>query len=180
MDNQLNILKIFNDGGFIKILEEFELFINKKELFINFIILNIKKPENLKILCDFIKSDIIKYKFLVDKIISLDITIRIKKKFIINIFNNSNIDNIHILTSDICNLICTDTFICNKINQKIINIYDSLLYKIFNNENIEKKNINLEFYFILFENIITKYNKENDLIKWMFDICNYYNYRCKG
>ena len=79
MDNQLNILKIFNDGGFIKILEEFELFINKKELFINFIILNIKKPENLKILCDFIKSDIIKYKFLVDKIISLDITIRIKK-----------------------------------------------------------------------------------------------------
>ena len=29
MEHQLNILKIFNDGGFTKILEEFEEFINK-------------------------------------------------------------------------------------------------------------------------------------------------------
>ena len=181
MDNELSILNIFNNGGFVKILEEFEIFINKKELFVNFIILNMKKNENVKLLCNFIKLDIVKYKFLINKIITSDISHRIKKKFIVNIFNNSNIDNINILTDDIYNFICNDTF-NNKIDEleDYIDICDSLLYKIFDTSNIEKECINLEFYFILFENIINNYNKEEEFLSWIFDICNCFNYRCKS
>ena len=79
MEEELNILKVYNNGGFIKILDEFEKIVDKKELFINFIILNIKKQENVKLLCNLIKTDIIKYKFLINKIISSDIGYRIKK-----------------------------------------------------------------------------------------------------
>ena len=179
MEHELNILKIFNDGGFTKILEEFEDFLNKKELFINFIILNIKKHENVKLLCNFIKLDVIKYKFLINKIVASDISYRIKRKFILNIFNNSNVNNINILTNDIYNLICMDTFVYDDTNENEI-IFDSLLYKIFDTPDIEKKDINLEFYFVLFENIINVYNKEVDLLKWIFKICNYFNYRCKS
>lgn len=179
MELELNILKTFNDGGFIKILEEFEDFLKKKELFINFIILNIKKNENVKSLCSFIKLDIIKYKFLINKIVASDISYRIKKKFIINIFNNSNVNNINILTNDIYNLICMDTFVYDDIDKNEV-IFDSLLYKIFDTPDIEKRDINLEFYFVLFENIIKVCNKEEDLLKWIFKICNYFNYRCKS
>ena len=142
MENQLNILKIFNKKGFTKILEEFEEIINKKYLFVIFIILNIKKNDNIKLLCNFIKLDIIKYKFLINKIIASDISYRIKRKFIINIFNNSNINNINILTSDIYNLICDDSFIYDDTTDKEV-IFDSLLFKIFNTPNVEKKDINL-------------------------------------
>ena len=180
MEEELNILKVYNNGGFIKILDEFEKIVDKKELFINFIILNIKKQENVKLLCNLIKTDIIKYKFLINKIISSDIGYRIKKKFILNIFNNFDINNICILTDDIYNLICMNTFNNNKIDEEEINISDSLLYKIFDTENIEKKDSNLEFYYILFENIINVYNKEEDIFKWIFDILNYFNYRCKS
>lgn len=180
MEEQLNILKVYNNGGFIKILDEFEKIIDKKELFINFIILNIKKQENVKLLCNLIKTDIIKYKFLINKIISSDIGYRIKKKFILNIFNNFDINNVCILTDDIYNLICMNTFNNNKIYEEEININDSLLYEIFDTENIEKKDSNLEFYFILFENIINVYDKEEDILKWMFEILNYFNYRCKS
>ena len=178
MEPELNILKIFNDGGFTKILEEFEDFL-KKELFINFIILNIKKNENVKSLCNFIKLDIIKYKFLINKIVASDISHRVKRKFIINIFNNSNVNNINILTNDIYNLICIDTFTYDDTDENEV-IFDSLLYKIFDTPDIEKKDINLEFYFVLFENIINVYNKEEDLLKWIFKVCNYFNYRCKS
>ena len=179
MEHQLNILKIFNDGGFTKILEEFEEFINKKELFINFIILNIKKNENVKLLCNFIKLDVIKYKFLINKIVASDISYRIKRKFILNIFNNSNINNLNILSNDIYNLICDDSFIYDDTTEKEV-IFDSLLYKIFDAPNVEKRDINLEFYCVLFENIINVCNKEFDLLKWVFKICNYFNYRCKS
>ena len=179
MELELNILKIFNDGGFTKILEEFENFLKKKELFINFIILNIKKNENVKSLCNFIKLDIIKYKFLINKIVASDISHRVKRKFIINIFNNSNVNNINILTNDIYNLICMDTFTYDDTDKNEV-IFDSLLYKIFDTPDIEKRDINLEFYFVLFENIINFCNKEEDLLKWIFKICNYFNYRCKS
>ena len=105
----------------------------------------------MKLLCNFIKLDVIKYKFLINKIVASDISYRIKIKFIINIFNNSNVNNINILTNDIYNLICMDTFVYDDMNENEV-IFDSLLYKIFDTSNIEKKDINLEFYFICLRN----------------------------
>ena len=65
MDDELNILRLFSENGFNKIIEQFDELLNNQDLFINFIILNLKTKENIKILCNFIKLDVLKYELLV-------------------------------------------------------------------------------------------------------------------
>ena len=172
MENQLYILDLFNENGILNILEKFEDLINKHDMFINFIILNIKNNKNnIKILSNFIKLDIYKYKNLIHNIISSDLLkINIKKIFLNNLFTNNINNNILIFNDIIYNIIFDDL----KINTPI----NTILYNIFNNNIIEQSNSNLQFFYDLFNNIIEK--NSSLFIKWLFDLLNIYNYRCKS
>lgn len=171
MENELNILNIFSEKGFLKIIEDFDNLLNNQELFINFILLNLKKKYNIKILCNFIKLDVLKYENLINKIlISELLNFDIKKSFIINLFNNNNKNNIKLLNDNIYNIIEEDF--------KNITIDNNIIYKIFDNNIITKENSDLEFYDFLFKNIMEKY--EDLFLEWIFKLLNLYNYRCKS
>ena len=167
MDDELNILRLFSENGFNKIIEKFDELLNNQDLFINFIIKNLKTKENIKILCNFIKLDVLKYELLINKILKNDVvSFYVKKMFVINLFNINNLDNLKILNNEIYELIIEDI--------NINNIETTILYKIFDNNIIERKDERLDYYYNLFDDIINKH--ENMFLEWLFKLLNFYNY----
>lgn len=178
MDNEINILKIFYEKGFVEIMKNFEDIINQENLFTNFIISNITNKKNLKLLCNFIKLDILKYKNLCNEILLSDLKINYKKEFIYNILNNGDINNIEILNEKIYEIILDDLENFIKSNEEIEGILELLLYKIMDNKIVEKKENNLYFYTYLLKEL----DKRNEKIirTWMFDVLHLFNYRIKS
>ena len=191
MEYQLKLLKIFNTEGFSRVVDLLDELLSDEEILLNFLILNMNNTNNIKYLCNFLKKDILKYKKIINNLISnKDINYKNREIFLYNMLNKYNEININIVEKESIK-ICIENMKINNIYSIILfekynDLNDILIYKIFN-ENIfsvelfKTDELYYEKYINYFSSIFTKLIEEDEdlFMDWLYNICYIYNYRCK-
>lgn len=191
MEYQLKLLEIFDKQGFSKVVDLMDELLNNEDILLNFIILNMDSINNIKYLCNFLKKDIEKYKSIINKIIKDETIMSTSKElFLLNLLNDYNEQNIHLVNNNSIEVIIDNIKINNILKIIVLDEFSSLneviLYKILNNDiyNVDTYKNTTEFYknytcyyMKLFSELLHK--DEDLIIDWLCNICYIYNYRCK-